>query len=75
MQEAINRAGISIKYAAIKSGMSRQALSNVIANRTTVTPHTAIKLYRSLGLDPEKVLAFQARYQLKALGWKRDVRI
>ena len=62
--------GYSVAEAAKAIGVSRQALSNVIAGRSAISADMAIRLEKAIGSTADTWLAMQAAYDL-AQAFKR----
>jgi addiction module HigA family antidote len=56
--------GYSVAEAAKAMGVSRQALSNVIAGRSAISADMAIRLEKAIGSTADTWLAMQAAYDL-----------
>src|SRR5271165_2850049 len=56
--------GIAITEAAKLIGMTRQALNNVVNEKSAVSPDMAVRLGRLFGLQPETIQQWQKDYEL-----------
>ena len=55
--------------------MSREALNNILAGKTAITPLTALKLSRLLSTTPDLWLNLQQRYDLAAVSKAKAAQI
>jgi addiction module HigA family antidote len=58
--------GLSVSEGAKILGVTRQALNNVVAGKSGVSPEMAIRLTKAFGSTPETWLGMQLAYDLAA---------
>ena len=63
-QECIEPLGLTITDAADRLGVTRQALNNVVNEKSGVSPEMAIRLSKAFGSSPEVWLGMQMEYDL-----------
>lgn len=63
-EDVLPALGMSISAFARNLGVSRQAIHGILAERTGVTPETALRLGALLGNGPQLWLDMQSRYDL-----------
>lgn len=63
-QDCIEPIGLSITEAALKLGISRQTLSEIVNGKTGITPTMALKLSKAFSTTPEFWLNMQQKYDL-----------
>lgn len=63
-QDCIKSLGLSITEAALKLGVSRQTLSEIVNGKTGITPNMALKLSKAFSTTPEFWLNMQQKYDL-----------
>lgn len=56
--------GLTVKDAAAKLGVSRQALHAILSEKAAVTPHMAVRIGKLCGNGPELWLRMQMSYDL-----------
>jgi len=56
--------GITVTAAAAHLGVSRQALSNLVNEKASMSPEMAIRLSKAFGLPTAMWMGLQARYDL-----------
>lgn len=64
IKDNIDTLEITITQAALKLGISRQSLSEIINGKTGITPSMALKLAKAFGTTPEFWLNMQQKYDL-----------
>ena len=62
--DTLDEIGVSISAAARGMGCTRQALHNVIAGRSAISPDMAVRLEQALGSSADTWLRMQANYDL-----------
>ncbi|MEI8390541.1 MAG: HigA family addiction module antitoxin [bacterium] len=65
-EDCIKPLGLTIKEAALKLGITRQNLSDIVHCKTAVSPAMAIKLAKAFNTSPDVWLGMQMQYDL----WK-----
>ena len=63
-RECLEPLGLSVTRAAEGLGVSRQALSELVNEKTPVSVETAIRLSKAFGSSPETWLGIQTAYDL-----------
>lgn len=63
-QECIEPLGLTVKEAAVRLGVTRQTLNNVVNERAAISPEMAIRLSKAFGSSPEVWLGMQMEYDL-----------
>ena len=63
-RECLEPLGLSVTKAAQGLGVSRQALSELVNEKTTVSVEMAIRLSKAFGSSPETWLGLQTAYDL-----------
>ncbi len=63
-QECIDPIGLTITEAALKLGISRQTLSEVINGKAGISPLMALKLGKAFNTTPEFWINMQSQYDL-----------
>ena len=74
-EDVIPGTRLSKKAFALRLGMSREALHNILSGRSAVTPVVALKLSRLLGTSPRFWLNMQQAYDLATVQKKRAAEI
>ncbi len=68
--------GLSVTEGAKVLRITRQSLSNVINEKTGISPEMAIRLSKAFGSTPETWLRLQAAYDLaQALKYEKQIRV
>jgi len=62
--ECLEPLGLSVTAAARVLGVTRQALNNVVNERSGISPEMAIRLSKAFGSTPETWVRLQAAYDL-----------
>jgi antitoxin HigA-1 len=65
-EDCIKPLGLTIKEAALKLGITRQNLSDIVHCKTAISPAMAIKLGKAFKTSPDVWLGMQMQYDL----WK-----
>jgi len=65
-EDCIKPLGLTIKEAALKLGITRQNLSDIVHCKTAISPAMAIKLAKAFNTSPDVWLGMQMQYDL----WK-----
>lgn len=63
-QDCLESLNLSITEAALKLGISRQSLSEIVNCKTSITPSMALKLAKAFSTTPEFWLNMQLKYDL-----------
>jgi len=63
-QEGINPLGLTVKEAAVRLGVTRQALNNLVNEKAAISPEMSIRLSKAFGSSPEVWLGLQMEYDL-----------
>jgi len=63
-QECIEPLGLTVKEAAKRLGVTRQALNNLVNGKAGVSPEMSIRLSKAFGSSPEVWLGLQMEYDL-----------
>lgn len=63
-QECIEPSGLTIKEAAERLGVTRQALNNLVNEKAGISPEMSIRLSKGFGGSPEVWLRLQMQYDL-----------
>jgi addiction module HigA family antidote len=63
-QECIKPLGLTVKEAASRLGVTRQALNNLVNERAGISPEMSIRLSKAFGSSPEVWLGLQMEYDL-----------
>ena len=63
-QECIEPLDLTIKNAAERLGVTRQTLSNLVNEKSGISPEMAIRLSKAFGSDPDVWLGMQMDYDL-----------
>jgi addiction module HigA family antidote len=63
-QECIKPLGLTVKEAARRLGVTRQALNNLVNQKAALSPEMAIRLAKVFGSDPKIWLRLQMEYDL-----------
>ena len=63
-QDCIEPLSLSITEAALKLGISRQSLSEIVNGKTGISPVMALKLAKAFNTSPEFWLNMQQKYDL-----------
>jgi|RhiMetdeSRZDD1v2_1073273.scaffolds.fasta_scaffold190257_2 antitoxin HigA-1 len=71
-QECIEPLGLTVTDAARHLGVTRQALNNLVNEKSGISPEMSIRLSKAFGSSPEVWLGLQADYDL-VMAW-RDAR-
>ena len=69
-EDCINPLGLTIKEAALKLGIARQNLSDIVNCKTGISPKMAIKLAKAFNTSPDVWLGMQMQYDL----WQEEQR-
>lgn len=64
LEEVINPLGISISEAAIKLGVSRKALSELVHERVNLSPEMAVRLAKATGTSAKSWLEMQNKLDI-----------
>ena len=64
-EEVINSYGLTIKEAAELLGISRQALSNVINEKSDISPEMALRIAKVFGGTPDIWMRLQTKHDLE----------
>ena len=62
IREGVIPAGMSVTEAAKRLGVGRPALSNLLNGKSSLSPDMAVKLEKTFGADPRKLLEHQAAF-------------
>ncbi|NIJ07733.1 addiction module HigA family antidote [Sphingomonas vulcanisoli] len=74
--ELIEPHGLTVSGAADKLGVTRQALSSLLNQRSGVSPDMAIRFEKLFGLSAETLIQMQASYDLKlARAHEKDIHV
>ncbi|EKE03946.1 MAG: hypothetical protein ACD_20C00125G0002 [uncultured bacterium] len=63
-QECLKPLGLSVTEAALKLGITRQTLSEIVNGKTGISPTMALKLAKAFNTTPEFWLNMQQKYDL-----------
>ena len=63
-QECIEPLGLTVKEAAKRLGVTRQALNNLVNGKAGISPEMSIRLSKAFGSSPEVWLGLQLEYDL-----------
>ena len=63
-QECIKPLGLTVKEAAVRLGVTRQALNNLVNEKAAISPEMSIRLSKAFGSSPEVWLGLQMEYDL-----------
>jgi antitoxin HigA-1 len=63
-QECIEPLGLTVKEAAKRLGVTRQALNNLVNGKAGISPEMSIRLSKAFGSSPEVWLGLQMEYDL-----------
>ena len=63
-EECIKPLGITIKEAALKLGITRQNLSDIVNRKAGISPAMALKLAKAFKTSPDVWLGMQMQYDL-----------
>ena len=63
-QECIEPLGLTVKEAAKRLGVTRQALNNLVNGKAGISPEMSIRLSKAFGSSPEVWLGMQMEYDL-----------
>jgi addiction module HigA family antidote len=63
-QECIKPLGLTVKEAAARLGVTRQALNNLVNEKAGISPEMSIRLSKAFGSRPEVWLGLQMEYDL-----------
>ena len=63
-QECIEPLGLTVTEAAERLGVTRQALNNVVNEKSGISPEMSIRLSKAFGSSPEVWLGLQLQYDL-----------
>jgi antitoxin HigA-1 len=63
-QECIKPLGLTVKEAATRLGVTRQALNNLVNEKAGISPEMSIRLSKAFGSSPEVWLGMQMEYDL-----------
>lgn len=63
-QECIKPLGLTVKEAASRLGVTRQALNNLVNEKAGISPEMSIRLSKAFGSSPEVWLGLQMEYDL-----------
>jgi antitoxin HigA-1 len=56
--------GLTVKEAAARLGVTRQALNNLVNEKARISPEMSIRLSKAFGSSPEVWLGLQMEYDL-----------
>ncbi len=65
--DCIEALGLSVTEAAKVLGVSRQALNNILAGKSAVSPEMAVRLEKAFGSTAEAWLRLQLNYHLSQI--------
>jgi addiction module HigA family antidote len=75
-EDCLEPLGLSVTAAAKALGVTRQALNNVVNEKSGVSPEMAIRLSKAFGSTPETWVRMQAAYDLSvALRSEKAIRV
>ena len=75
-RECLEPLGLSVSKAAEGLGVSRQALSELVNEKTSVSVEMAIRLSKAFGSSPETWLSLQTAYDLwEAREWVSQIQV
>lgn len=63
-KECIEPLGLTVTEAAERLGVTRQALNNLVNEKTGISPEMSIRLSKAFGSSPEVWLGLQMQYNL-----------
>jgi antitoxin HigA-1 len=63
-QECIEPLGLTVKEAALRLGVTRQTLNNLVNGKSGISPEMSIRLSKAFGSSPEVWLGLQMEYDL-----------
>ena len=63
-QECIEPSGLTVKEAAERLGVTRQALNNLVNGKAGISPEMSIRLSKASGSSPDVWLGMQMEYDL-----------
>jgi addiction module HigA family antidote len=63
-QECIEPLGLTITEAAVRLGVKRQTLNNLVNEKAGISPEMSIRLSKAFGSRPEVWLGLQMQYDL-----------
>jgi addiction module HigA family antidote len=63
-QECLEPFGLTVKEAAKRLGVTRQALNNLVNGKSGISPEMSIRLSKAFGSSPEVWLGLQLEYDL-----------
>ena len=63
-QECIEPLGLTVKEAAERLGVTRQALNNLVNGKAGISPEMSIRLSKASGSSPDVWLGMQMEYDL-----------
>ena len=63
-EDVLPALGISVTRAAVELGLSRQMLHDILAERRSISPSTALRLGKFCGNGPELWMGMQVNYDL-----------
>lgn len=72
LHDCIEPLGLTVAQAAGKLGVSRQALTGVVAGRGGITAELAVRLSKAFGGSPDVWLGMQMRYDLAEVMRRAD---
>lgn len=72
-EECIKPLGITIKEAALKLGITRQNLSDIVNCKVGISPAMALKLAKAFNTSPDVWLGMQMQYDLWQAKQKTNV--
>ena len=67
--------GLSVTEAATVLGVTRQALNNVVNQKSGISPEMAIRLSKALGSTPETWVRMQAAFDLAVVERSKSIRV
>lgn len=68
--------GLTVTEAAKALGVTRQALNNVVNEKSGISPEMAIRLSKAFGSTPEAWVRMQAAYDLaQAMQHEKEIRV
>ncbi len=65
--DCIEAIGLSVTQAAKTLGVSRQALNNILAGKSAISPEMAVRLEKAFGSTAEAWLRLQTNYDLSQI--------
>jgi addiction module HigA family antidote len=74
-QECLEPLGLTVKEAAKRLGVTRQALNNVVNAKCGISPEMAVRLSQAFGSSPEVWLGLQMDYDLTRIEKEGGIRV